>query len=206
MIVSRYGLHQAAGIPFLLQTTGGSNLISKDLKCPIQVQVTPRRTLCPHQIDLDTFVEAPEWVQDPLAQAFLPVPRRPDEKVMVVVDPDGTQERLAFHLARLCSPTMGLAHPLWGRLPSEMEKWYRVTDISPVVLIGAEMQHTTLVRKHVALARATNRRTVILSKERLPLYGEVEWINSKLSLTDIDGQPLEAIGSGALREAMDRIS
>src|SRR5690606_23221288 len=116
MIVSRFGLHVAGGVPFLLQQSGSQNLISPELRSPLDLQIRPRNAQCPHAIDLgQTLDEVPTWVDEPLAQVFVPTPRREGETAKLLIDPDGSWLHRLAALERLCSPVRSLALPIWWR-------------------------------------------------------------------------------------------
>lgn len=200
MIVSSYGLHWAPGdVPFLVQPLGSQNLISPSLECPFVPHIRPKRLRCPHNIDLSTTAEA-DWISDPLAAAFLPIPRQPGEPAKAILDPDGKLEPLLAQLSRLCSATEPLMRPLWWRTPNESLALYTVTNITPLVWTGAELRVGRDALRHEQLGRAGNRRVLLVCRERLPLFDGWEWITSDLN--DIRMEPLEAIGAGALRRYM----
>lgn len=194
MIISSFGLHEAAGIPFLVQGSGAQNLISPDLRSPFQLHITPKRTRCPHQVDLASYVEAPDWVSDPLAQAFLPVPGCGAQIVR-------GHEDLITPLQRLSSATGPLAWPIWGRKPHELRYLYALTNLSPIVLLGAEVRHTAVVVEHINYAQTYGRRLLVFARQGIPLSAGVDWIDTDLTPA-VAGEPLEAIGSGVLRRVM----
>jgi hypothetical protein len=202
MMVSCYGVHWApGGIPFLLQPTRSQNLISPRLDSPFVTHIRPKRLRCPHDIDLGTTAEPPDWIQDPLAQAFLPTPRAPDEKPVMVLDPEGRLDGLVMQLSRLCSATEPLMRPLWWKAVHEVRHLYGVSNITPMVWIRAAVSQCDFVFKHLDLGQAHNRRIVIICRDRLPIHAnEATLITTEL--TDVSREPLEAIGAGALRSYM----
>jgi hypothetical protein len=201
MIISCYGVHWAPGdIPFLVQALGSQNLISPDLESPFTTNIWPRRQRCPHQIDLTITAEA-DWIADPLAQALLPVPRLPGEKAKAIVDPDRRLERLLMQLQRMSTPTEPLLRPIYWRLAREMRGLYAVSNLSPLIWFGAELQHTNEVMKHILEAEGASRHILIVCQTELPVYMGVDWI--KTELTDVGSEPLEAIGAGVLRKNME---
>ena len=203
MIISSFGLHTASGVPFLVQGGEAQNLISPDLRSPFQLHITPKRARCPHQINLSSYVDPPEWVHDPLAAAFLPTPAEPGEKVKLIFDPDQLIEGLLVHLQRLSSPTGALVRPIWGRVPKELRYAYQLTNITPLVFIGACLADTRTVTEHMNYAATYQRRVVVFARERIPLFAkQVDLVETDLTPA-IGRDPLEAIGSGALRRIMD---
>jgi hypothetical protein len=201
MIVTRYGLHWApGGIPFLVQSAGSQNLIARELESPFVVNVRPRRLQCPHAIDLSNHVPSPTWLQDPLAQAFVPTPAGGGEKVRLILDPDQKLSQLLLQLERLCSPVECQMRPIWFKEAQRETPRYGLTNLGPMVFLGATQAGMKDVFRHIELSQVTARRVLIVARDRLPVFDGVEWIETGLS--DVSGEPLEAIGAGALREHM----
>ena len=207
MIVGRYGIHIAPGdIPFLLQPEGAQNLISPELRFPFQPHIRPKTLRCPHSIMLSDGigVEIPPWAEDPLLRTFLPIPRAPGDKTILVHDPDGLFASQVTALVRLSSPTGSPVWPTWARRPDEMSHLYGVTNLSPMIFTSAEVTHTRHVDQHIALAAAQQRQLVVICREKLPIYdGGVAWVAAPTALP-LD-EPLEAIGAAALRKYMQSI-
>ncbi|MGH6955628.1 MAG: hypothetical protein ACREEW_03065 [Caulobacteraceae bacterium] len=201
MIVSCFGVHWAAGdIPFLLQAIRTQNLISPELESPFITNIRPRRQRCPHQIDLDIAAPAPEWLSDPLAQAFLPVPRHPGELAKGIVDPTRKLERTMVALQRLSTPTETLVRPIWFRTITEMRGVYAVSNLSPLIWIGIEWAHAQEALRHVLEAEAFQRHILLVGNQQMPIPG-VEWIETELG--DVSDEPLEAIGAGVVQRYME---
>lgn len=202
--ISRYGLHWAAGIPFLMQQVayGPTNLIDRSLSPPFRIDAH-RSRICPHGIDLDFHVETPAWVRDdPLARAFWPTPKGASERVLVVV---GDHDRLVHELTRICSPVQPMSRPVWFKSATAMRPVYEATNLSPIVVTGAKLDDVPSCIQHLDLANAFQRRLVIIARERIPLFGaEFDYVETDLSLDRISSEPLEQIGSGLLREHMER--
>lgn len=202
MIISCYGVHWAPGdVPFLVQALSSQNLISPNLPSPFMTNIVPRRQRCPHQIDLSTTAPAPDWLSDPLAKALLPIPRGPGETAKAILDPDRRYERLITQLQRLSSPTETLVRTLWWRLIGDLRGVYAVSNLSPLIWIGVEWQHTEEAVKHVREAEAAMRHVLFVAPQKVPLFAGVEWIETQLG--DVSNEPLEAIGAGVLRQHME---
>ena len=202
MIVSHYGLHWApGGVAFLVQPLGSQNLISPELACPFVPHIRPKRLRCPHQINLADHCAAPAWLEDPLAQAFLPTPRAVGEKAKVILDPANRIEGMLVQLSRLSSACEPITRPLWWRTPNETQALYTVTNLTPLVWIAGTQQFARYAARHIELGQAFGRRVLIVARERMGLVDDCEWIET--SLGDVSGEPLEAIGSGVLRSIMN---
>lgn len=202
MIISQYGLHWAQGdIAFLVQAKGAVNLISDNLASPFTVNTVPRRAKCPHLIDLDAVVDPPAWASHPAAAYFMPVPRTSGEKPRLLHDPEGRHEAQLKALVRLCSPIIPVTRPTWFGAGMNKEEPYRVTNLGPLIWVGAETGQTPVLRRQMGLGLAYNRRVVFVSVERIPLFGEVEALNLD-DLPDLSQEPMEAIGAGVLRKFM----
>lgn len=154
--------------------------------------------MCPHEIDLTNVAQA-DWIEDPLAQAFLPTPRSVDEKPRLIFDPDRKLDRLLLQLQRLSSPTEPVLRPIWWREPGQMTPVYGLTNVTPMIFIGAMSARTQETMRQIELARAYNRRILVVCLDRLPIF-DCDWIHTEL--TDVSAEPLEAIGAGVLREYM----
>lgn len=203
MIVSRYGVHWAPGsVAFLLQPLGSQNLISPDLQSPFTPHIRPKRLRCPHQINLADHSPAPAWIEDPLAQVFLPTPREPGERAKVILDPENRVEAMLLQLSRLSSACEPITRPLWWRTPNETQALYGVTNLSPLVWIAGTQQFCRYAARHIELGQGFGRRVLIVARERMGLVDDCDWIETRLG--DISGEPLEAIGSGILRDYMNR--
>jgi hypothetical protein len=202
----RYGLHWAPGdIAFLLQQDGATNLISPELPCPFAPPVVrPPKFSCPHAIDLQNTAPAPEWISDPLAQVMLPTPKPAGEKPKVIYDPDGRHETLIWELTRLASPAEPVMRPVWWASVHSLRRLYYLTDLGPLVWSRATSTQTQWLYRHAEMALTYRRRILVVAVERLPLFGEFEWIDTNLSLADVASAPLEAIGAGLLKEHMQR--
>lgn len=200
MIVTRYGVHWApGGIPFLVQSEGAQNLISRTLESPFVVNVRPRRIQCPHSIDLTQSAQA-DWLQDPLAAVFLPTPHTGGKPAQMILNPP---DQLLLQLQRLYSPTLPMLRPIWFTENARETANYAVTNLGPMVFLGATLATMRFVYRQIELGRTNNRRVLIVARERLPVFGDGEWISTELK--DVSREPLEALGAGALKDHMSNV-
>lgn len=199
MIVTRYGVHWApGGIPFLIQSSGTQNLISRQLESPFSLNLTPRRTPSPHEIDLSNAAPRPAWMDDPLAEVFAPTPRQPGERAKLIIN-DGSLDQQLRLLTRLCSPTGIMLRPLWWFNPQTQGQLYGLTNITPLVYLAGPGANTKDIFRHLEMAEAFERRLLITTPTRLPIF-DGDWIET--NLPDLSNEPLEAIGAGLLKEHM----
>lgn len=197
MIVGRFGLHWAAGVPFLVQSNNVQNLISPDLGSPFTVEVSPRGARCPHAIDL-AVAERASWIQDPLAQAFLPLPRG-DRRPQLILDRKGELGPLLMQLCRLLTPVGDVLRPIWWKDAYKYTPTYGMTNLGPIVLLGGDASRGRDIYRHLELGQSHNRHVLIIMRERVPVL-DGEWITTELA--DVGAEPLEGIGAGALKEYM----
>jgi hypothetical protein len=205
MIVSRYGLHIASGdIPFLVQPSGSTNLISPDLRCPFEPQVVPRRSRCPHAINLADGIDVtiPSWVDEPLAQMFLPTPCRHNAPALLLYDPNGDALQLIRSLERLVSPVEPHTRPIWWKTPKDLRYLYGLTNLGPMVWTSTEMRYTQDADKHIDLGRAFERKVLLVATERMPLFTNIAPVSTFTLPPD---EPLEAIGAACLRRYMSQV-
>lgn len=201
-IISCYGLHWVGDIPFLIQPLGSQNLISPDLPSPLLPQIKAKRVKCPHNIDLSRTAPLPEWTQDPLVRAFLPIPRQPGEKAKLILDTDNRVSDMIQTLSRLSSAIHPIALPIWFRDTNEGTTFYSVTNLTPMVWLGCQQSNARAVLRHIDLAKSFNRTCLFVARERVWVFDDCEWIKS--DLPDLRNEPLEAIGAQALKEFMQR--
>jgi hypothetical protein len=155
---------------------------------------------CPHLIDLDAAVEPPDWVDHPTAAFFMPVPRSPGEKPRYLYDPTNQYEAQILALTRLSSPTMFVVRPIWT-IPARLDRTYQVTNLGVEVRAGIELNHIDQITTSTVVAEAANRRILFISRERLPLFGQVDKLEME-SLPSLLNEPMEAIGAAVLRRHM----
>lgn len=200
MIISRFGLHDAAGIPFLIQQRGSQNLISPELRAPFQLNIRPRNARCPHDINLDrTLDDLPSWLDEPLAQALVPTPRSAGPTPMIY-DPDGLAHGVIDTLCRMSSPVDSLMRPIWWQQARSRAPAYELTNITPLVWTAGDATRTDEIERHIELARVYGRRILVVCTGRVPIFSGIEWIEP-FNLPD--DQPLEAIGATLLRRHME---
>lgn len=196
MIVGRYGIHVAPGpIPFLLQRSSAFNLVSTQLRSPFEPHIRPRNTRCPHDFDLTQTDDS--WVpSSDFEKAFLPY----GKGAVWIHDPTGVYKPTVRQLIRLSNPTQDVDHVVWLKGPEWMRPIYQVSNLGVIVVTGAEVTHTDAVQKHIAFAEASDRRLVIVSKERLPLFDI-----PRVEPHDVEERPYEQLGAGLIRRYMEGI-
>ena len=162
-IVTRFGVHTAGGIPFLLQGGDVYNLISPSLPCPFRPEL-PRRAVCPHQFRMEHQVEP--TMDSEFFKAFTPY----GSGVTWIHDPTDRYREDIRRLMRLSCPTQDTATAIWTKGADRMRPIYHNTNLGVVVVTGAEIQHAIDADRHINEARAAGRRLVIVARDRLPLF------------------------------------
>lgn len=202
MIINTFGLHHVGGIPFLVQADGVTNLISPELGNPFSLKLPLRGIQCPHDIKLDgASMSEPEWLQDPLVQALLPVPGPVGGRVKMLRDPNDRYAQIIQSLLRLSSPTEPMVQPVWWQSPFTGRRRYMASNITPIVWTAVTISHIDSLIEHCDMTRVFNRTTVVVAREELPLYRGMERIET--GLTRVPDGDFEAIGAGVLRRWME---
>lgn len=195
MIITNYGLHEApGGINFLLQPSGPQNLVVANLEPPFTVTKGMGRPYCLHNVNLGRSEPAPDWIDDPLVQIFLPLP---GAGTFVLRNSDQRYDDLLRQLVRLSGSTVEMLRPIDSRLPCR--KIYAATNLGPVVWLAYDMSHASKAEQLSYLAKVYDRRVLFVSQGPFPFFGATEVSSPLRDLSDYD---LEAIGSGVLKEHM----
>lgn len=199
MIINSYGLHWApGGIPFLVQAENVENLISSELGNPFTLKLPLRGITCPHNIDLNLAVPAPAWLEDPLAEAMLPIP---GYQVSLLVDRTDRFAKTVDILTQLTSPTEVQVQPVWWASAFSGRRRYMATNIGPMVWTGVEAGHLDQLVQHLDMARVFKRRMLVVAREELPIYRDICRIESELVSAPTDD--MRAVGAGVLRRYME---
>jgi hypothetical protein len=201
MIVNSYGLHWVGGVPFLLQGGGATNLISPELGNPFTLKLPLSKVSCPHNIRLDAAASAlPDWLEDPLVQALLPLPGPRGGVIKLMLDPHDRYATIVEGLVKLASPIEPPIQPVWWNSSFSHRRRYMATNLGALVWTGVEARSIDRVIEHCDMTRVFHRTTLIVAREELPIYRSVEKIQT--GLTRLPDGDLEAIGAGALRRLM----
>lgn len=205
--VTHFGLHYADGVAFLLQGDGAENLFDKELKCPYTVNARAKH--CPHSIELATRakdLDQDRWLWDhPLALSLLPNPHWP--QVSLFVFKEEFDPAVVRQLQDLGSPCTANSLVLGSsaKQPSKVHDQFRLTNLTPMVLLVDGLQDMPSVNDLIRTARISPRRLVICSRERLPNLADV--CEFKLEATELFTKlkpetPLRQIGAAVLHSIM----
>lgn len=198
MIASRFGIHVAGGIPFLLQKNNTQNLISPELYSPFTMQIKPRNAACPHNIDLTQAVDdIPDWVDHPFVKLFWPT--RGTAGAKLIMNPDLA---LLARLSRLTSPGETIERPIWWKSANRTSTFYTLTDIGPTIWTAADVHQTPEIERHIEAGLVYQRQVIIACTGRVPVFTNVEWVEPCEVPTDA---PFEQIGAAILRRHMTEI-
>lgn len=195
MTRDRFGLQQVkGGLWYLVQPGGATNLLDPRLKYPHQT--SPLLTsFCYHRFDLNHVEPLPQWVEDPLAQEFLPsLQYRPP----VLLENYGREHDDLIRT--LCSLSASPTKMLRTTYDNSLDLRFYATNITPMVFFINLLDEVLRVQRLLHLAGAHQRRLLLVANRPIPLF-TVPKIRTELG--DISGEPLSAIGAGVVREIMD---
>lgn len=197
MTEQAYGLRtNPDGFSFLLQPSGDQNLIVEGLKSGMDgPRFKPR--FCLHNINLNEWVDPPEWTNDPVVQAFMPTP---GVGAFLLRNEDRRYDNLIRQLVRLSGSSLAMLRPLWSNHASLCRPIYEGTNLSPVVWISTALEHSQFAPLHIELAHLYQRRVIFIANGPFPPLPHLSLLATELR--DLDTEPLEKIGAGALRVAM----
>lgn len=204
IVVTSFGLHWMEGdIAFLAQQGQTDHLLGVDLQLEVKVSLPVRRIMCPHRIILDE-AEDRSLPPHPLVRAFLPIPKKLNERIVFIEDNPRNQQ-LVNTLARLSSPADSMVvQPIWMRTPKYITAQMHLTNVQPLVLHGHSNHTQALFQKIASTALFTPRRLVMMA----PKWVAIRTPNSifidtaDLSVKELEGLPLERIGAHAVRSRM----
>lgn len=211
-IVSHYGVHWSpSGIAWLHQGRGAAPAVAIHEKTPFVVQLPGHRKHCNHQITLSNpvpndfhweFVE--RFIADPLFQAMLPVPKT-DDGLYFIEDNDGGLNRLLVTLARMSSPIYPVVKQAWEIEPTKLLNTMANSNIQPLVVVGFEPKHTSLIAKLALGVTQSPSKLVMTGSRGVVLPTSVKRIATAMMNYDLDEiiqLPLEALGAVILKKYM----
>jgi hypothetical protein len=213
--VSHYGVHWTPedNIAYLHQGRAATNAVGLKEKTPFYVQLPRRRKPCNHQIALHQPVpDRTHWatfcalMKDQLVQAMLPVPNPIQRMVTYFNNTSEIDHHLAI-LSRLSSPIQSIIHHLWiMNNINEIADELQMTNVQPLVLIGAKPEHTELLRKIAEIAVLMPRRLIIGGTGAHMILPKNFVVNTTtieaFSVDDLTVLPFEQLGATVLRRHM----
>lgn len=202
--VHSYGLHWLEGdIAYLVQQDQVDHILDVELNMDVKVVFPVRKLQCPHYIRLET-AEDQTLPPHPLIRAFLPLPKKLNERITFIEDTPRNQQ-LVNILSRLSSPVNTLAvQPVWMYTLKFISAQLHLTNVQPLVLHGHSMHTQTMFEKIASTALFTPRRLVMMAPKWVALRtpNSIFYDTKDLSVTELEGLPLERIGAHALRSRM----
>ena len=192
-VVHHFGLHNAEGVWFLHQDSGGVNALGVTLESPFEVRVRGQRS--PHRISLAADADPSVLPDHPLVRRMLP---NPQPGLTVVVDSPGLVSKL-HTLTRLCSPARAVLAPMWvWSLKAWVNEAY-LTNAAPLVITAARESDTNnLSRLAEAMVGAPRRVIVVTTGAVAPPFAE----RLPGDVPDLSHLPLEEIGGTVCRSWM----
>jgi hypothetical protein len=206
--VGCFGVHWApGGIAFLEQGGAGMSATGVDIASPFQVVPPKRGTICPHAInigdgqltreELDAFAPI---LKDPLVDALLPVPRKPDNRCFFFADPEHRLTSLIMMLSRMASPVRPVITPVWDRTFD-----IHSTNVAPLVVIEATPARTKLLHHLTGSVRSGVRTVVLTGHPDVVLNRDFERRSTGLvdaPIEQLREMPWERFGAHTLRRYM----
>ena len=93
--------------------------------------------------------------------------------------------------------------PFWTQGPRGHGQVLYETNLQPLILYGLRLEHASGLAKVMEASMVSPRRLIIIgAKSTTPILGRAERVETAVSLEDIEGLDLEAIGAWALRQHM----
>lgn len=212
MQVGYYGVHWAPEkIAFLHQERGSSNAIGTRESSPFVVR-TSRRWMCNHLISLNAFNAARNHLfkfeellsKNDLIRFMLPLPKDTGATSSVFTSKNHEKDLLLVTLLLKMSSPIKL--PIFwadtankNTLVSELG----MTNVQPLVLAGAGVEHVSLVRDLFREALTAPRRLLVMAYPDLPIAGEVQGDHFyEQDEVDVTALPWETLGGMVLRAYM----
>ncbi|RWB08733.1 MAG: hypothetical protein EOQ39_19030 [Mesorhizobium sp.] len=202
MIVPHFGLHWMEGdIALLVQQGRVDHILGVQMDFDVKV-VPPRRHAftCPHDISLGQTVSR-ELPDDPLVNAFLPIPKDLGEKALFVGD-TVANKTLVNELLRLSSPKATTLVPLWMYRPEVFTTLLNLTNLQPLVVFGYRNELQMALSKLLEAAMFSPRRLIFMGPQWTVLRQEAERVHTSVQIEHVDHLPLEQIGAARLRQRM----
>lgn len=202
MSSSHFGVHWDGPVGWLLQSGGGANALGIKGDCPFP---QPRGG-CEHAIDLEGAPPSKshwgifkQFLDDPLVQAALPLPRPPDQRGFLLGE--GWDTALTI-LARLCTPKAPAALPLWRLFHLELKGAQGRSNIQPWIVTQFTVKDQRKLQLIAAAVPALPRTVILAGSELLPCPVQLSRIRPTLTPSDLvtlQSLPLEAIGAEIVR-------
>ena len=175
--VTHYGVHWAPGkVAYLHQHRGGFNVIGSSARSPFVVQ-TCRKWTCNHIISLITLGPSRRHLfkleelitRNSLVKFMLPLPKT-DQGVGVFHTECFEDDLLSFALlCKLSSPIRLPIFHLGANKPHVLLSELEMTNVQPLVIASASVEHMSLIQTLITHARTAPRKLLILAAPDVPL-------------------------------------
>jgi hypothetical protein len=201
MLSEHFGVQWDGPVGWLQQSDGARNVLGIATSSPFEAP----EGKCPHRIPLG--VERPradDWaafqnlLQDPLVQAFLPIPREASERALFVADTTPQLFDWMTTLRRLSSPVVPSLQPLWFWSSQDLKTQLSLTNVMPWVITQVTPRDQRKVDRLL--------KDVVYSPRTLILIGSPHIVFSSplklITTTPVEGAhklPLEVLGAEVLR-------
>lgn len=212
-LLPHFGIHQDVdGFRHLFQDLCPEGFNYVGLKGQSGMSVRKLTERCPHAIVPSLGLRnlpSRHWerfltlIDDPLVQAMLPIP---EDNGAVFLEQTGEGSMLMNALScleRMSTPMYRSILPFWATNQRELKKYLRISNIHPVVLIGAELGDSARILKYLELAQSYPRKLIIVGSRDIALPSDVPRIETgllkKISLAELISLPMEHIGGEIIK-------
>jgi hypothetical protein len=144
-------------------------------------------------------------VDDDLAQAMLPLPKR-DSGIFFVEESDPVHT-IVVMLSKMSSPIYPIVVPIWTVTPQAIANELLTTNVQPYVLYGVSAKHTKLIADLAKICLTAPRTLVLMGASDVVLPSNVRRIKTRLtstqySLSNMMVLPWESLGAHVVRKYM----
>ena len=217
-IVSHYGIHwDADNTAWLMQGRGSTNALGIKQKPPFKVKLPGKAVHCNHQVPLAAPVpDDYHWqyflqiLQDPLAQATLPVPKSGRGGTFYPPDPDDHLWQVLTLLSKLSSPIYNAVVPLWTLDKEAILRELQQTNVQPFVVTQCEAKHSKFLAEISKAAVYLPRKFIASGARDVVVPPSMKRIETRLGdpglfdMSDMISLPWENLGATVIRKYMRR--
>jgi hypothetical protein len=211
VIKTNYGLHNDNGVWYLHQGRKQvMNFISLSRPSPFDIQnLGGKKVACPHLINGSTpMPDRVQWdlfmemIRDPLVEFFLPVPRKLEDLVPYVSDPNNDLVMYLVLLSRLSSPIYPVVHQCQNITMPRIRDELALTNVCPLVVTGFKTEDQAVVEQLAREARRSPRRLIMAGDPMIvvrPPLVQLQTFIQDFDEVTLHSTAMENLGAVALR-------
>lgn len=209
MTVTHYGLHwDMNGVAYLHQGRSSYNFLGLRQRSPFLVK--PHKSQpCNHMINPAAPIPDPvHWrgflkiASDPVMQAMFPIPKQSDDAVIYINDAAGALTTKLILLGKMTTPIQHLVRPLQMVKPQWVRDQLEITNVQPLVLVGANAKQQKLINDLVSLNQFSPRRLILVGNPDVVCGSGLSRSTTGLfdqDVEDLANLPFDLIGAMLLR-------